>query len=91
MAPGVTGAPTHPHAQKPAREQSRSLIVRGWATSHLPGMHRYSMLPRDLGKVAEVGAGPWTQTYFALRARPDVRLRRAATLITTVPHHGVPR
>ena len=54
-------------------------------------MHRYSMLPRDLGKVAEVGAGPWTQTYFALRARPDVRLRRAATLITTVPHHGVPR
>ena len=39
------------------------------------------MLPRDLGKVAEVGAGPWTQTYFALRARPDARLRRAATLI----------
>ena len=23
----------------------------------------------------------WTQTYFALRARPDARLRRAATLI----------
>jgi len=55
------------------------------AQSHVERFDRYRMLPRDLGKVAEVGAGPWTQTYFALRARPDVRLSSLTVIDPGIP------
>ena len=48
---------------------------------HVKQFGSYASLPRgSLGLVAELGAGPWTQTHFLLEARPDV----TATKVTLI-------
>lgn len=41
---------------------------------HFQGFANYRCLPASLGRVAEFGAGPWTQFRGLLMKRPDVRV-----------------
>ena len=55
------------------------------ADEHVKHFDYYRTLPTDLGRIVEIGAGPYTQTLFALRARPDCK----ATSLTVVDP-GIP-
>eukprot|EP00727_Mastigamoeba_balamuthi_P007518 m51a1_g3387 hypothetical protein (516) ;mRNA; r:505298-508846 len=43
------------------------------AREHAEGFGHYSVLPEDLGRLLEVGAGPFTQTRFILATRRDLK------------------
>ena len=55
------------------------------AAEHVAKFEDYRKLPVQLGHVAEVGAGPWTQTLFALRARPDVQVTSLTVIDPGIP------
>ncbi|KAL1510127.1 hypothetical protein AB1Y20_006459 [Prymnesium parvum] len=74
--------------------------ARLWATSksnkrgdraamHVKQFGGYRVLPPgSLGHVAELGCGPWTQTFFLLKARPDITAERV-TLVDPGIHEYV--
>ena len=63
----------------PHRSGRKQRGDRAWM--HVKQFGSYASLPRgSLGLVAELGAGPWTQTHFLLEARPDV----TATKVTLI-------
>lgn len=67
-----------------AQQAESGLWVRQGKGRHAPGNYRfkdhfagfanYLCVPPVLGKVAEIGAGPWTQFRGLLMNRPDVKV-----------------
>ena len=55
------------------------------AAEHVGYFNNYRSLPSSLGDVAEIGAGPWTQTYFALKSRPDVHINSLTVIDPGIP------
>jgi SAM-dependent methyltransferase len=58
------------------------------AAMHVRQFGGYKTLPGgSLGLLAEVGAGPFTQTYYLLEARPDIRADKITLVDPGIPNY----
>ena len=57
------------------------------AMDHVQNFDFYRALPEQLGRVAELGAGPWTQTLYALLARPKCNVTSLTVVDPGVKHY----